>query len=357
MSALLLYCRPGFEKECLAEVTHVAAEKGAFGWANLEMNSGFVVFETDAPEKIYKLWPQLVFTREAWPISARLEDLDPKDRLGPIIKAVESITDAISGLSFGNVSVEFAEGDEYRATSRFAGKFVHPVRQALRNQGFLSKKEDVNKPTLRLFFKDSSQAFIGVDQPGLRAHWPMGIARLKSPPAAPSRSTLKLEEAFIHFLGKDWRHALDDCHTGVDLGAAPGGWTWQLVNQKIHVYAVDNGPMDSKLMESGLVEHVMEDGFVWKPTKSVDWLVCDMVEKPARVARLMYEWLHKRHAKYAIFNLKFPMKKRFQQWLDIKEELETLILQQHPKAELRARHLYHDREEITVYLDLRNQNG
>ncbi len=357
MSALLLYCRPGFEKECLAEVTHQASEKGLFGWSKLEMNAGFVIFETQTPDAIYKMTPDFVFTREAWPIYSRLNNLDPKDRLTPIVTAVVELKKTLGINKFGNVSCEFAEGDEYRATSRFSGKFVHPVRQTLRKSGMLTAKEDASKPTLRLFFKESSDVCVGVDSPSYRAVWPMGIARLKFPLSAPSRSTLKLEEAFQTFLGPDWREVLDDCHTGVDLGASPGGWTWQLVNQKMYVHAVDNGPMDEKLMATGLVEHLLEDGFIWKPKRMVDWLVCDMVEKPARVAHLMYEWLHNRHAKYAIFNLKLPMKKRLQQWLDIKEMLDARIQEEHPKAIFKAAHLYHDREEITVYLDLRNQNG
>jgi 23S rRNA (cytidine2498-2'-O)-methyltransferase len=357
MSAVLLYCRPGFEKECVAEVTHLASEKGAFGWSNLEINSGFVVFETEQTKEVYDLVDDYVFARDAWPIYERLEDLDPKDRLTPIVNAVKSIAKALSLQSFGQVSCEFAEGDEYRATSKFAGKFTHPVRQALRSEKLLSKKEDKSKPMLRLFFKDSTQVLIGVDKPRLRSQWPMGIARLRSPSSAPSRSTLKLEQAFIHFLGEQWREQMDDCHTAVDLGASPGGWTWQLVNQKINVYAIDNGPMDKTLMETGLVDHLKEDGFVWTPPKIVDWLVCDMVEKPMRVARLMYEWLHKRHARYAIFNLKLPMKKRYQEWQDIKEKMEIQIALEHPNATFKAKHLYYDREEITVFLDLKNQNG
>ncbi|MEJ2045609.1 MAG: 23S rRNA (cytidine(2498)-2'-O)-methyltransferase RlmM [Reinekea sp.] len=356
-NGILLYCRPGFEKECLAEITDLGSERSVFGWANLEMNSGFVLFETEQAEQAYELLPRLVFSRDAWPILARLDDLNPKDRLAPIIHVVKQFKQQQEALRIGGVSTEFAEGDDYRATAKFSGKFVHPVRQGLRNEQLIASKDEARQPYLRLFFKDSSQVLIGLDRPGIRSPWPMGIARLKFPAAAPSRSTLKLEEGFQYFLGNSWRVKLERANTGVDLGAAPGGWTWQLVNQGIHVYAVDNGPMDKQLMDSGLVDHVQEDGFVWKPAKKVDWLVCDMVEKPARVARLIYDWLDQRHASYAMFNLKLPMKKRYQQWQEIKDYLEALITQQHPKAIFRAKHLYHDREEITVYLDLGNQNG
>ncbi|WP_285527584.1 SAM-dependent methyltransferase, partial [Escherichia coli] len=47
----------------------------------------------------------------------------------------------------------------------------------------------------------------------------------------------------------------------VDLGAAPGGWTWQLVNREMRVTAVDNGPMAENLMYSGLVDHQKVDGY------------------------------------------------------------------------------------------------
>ncbi len=356
-NGLLLYCRPGFEKECLAEIIDLGSEKAVFGWANLEMNSGFVLFETEQPEQAYQLLPKLVFTRDAWPVFARLDELNPNDRLYPIVSEIRQFLENSHSIRLGGVSSEFAEGDAYRATAKFAGKFVHPVRQGLRKDKLLTPKDQNREAFLRLFFKDSSQVLIGIDRPELRQPWLMGIARLKFPASAPSRSTLKLEEGFHCFLGKDWREQLENAHTGVDLGAAPGGWTWQLVNQSMHVYAVDNGPMDKALMDTGLVDHVQEDGFIWKPPKKVDWLVCDMVEKPARVARLMYDWLDQRHASYALFNLKLPMKKRYQQWLEIKEFIELQLLQNYPKARYQAKHLYHDREEITVFLDLGNQSG
>ena len=70
----------------------------------------------------------------------------------------------------------------------------------------------------------------------------------------------------------------------VDLGAAPGGWTWQLVRRAMRVIAVYNGPMNQGLLDSCLVTHLREDGFRYRPAHPVDWLVCDMVEQPRRVA-------------------------------------------------------------------------
>lgn len=45
MNKLALYCRIGFEKELAAEITDKASELGVFGFARVENNSGYVIFE------------------------------------------------------------------------------------------------------------------------------------------------------------------------------------------------------------------------------------------------------------------------------------------------------------------------
>lgn len=44
MNNVVLYCRPGFEKECAAEITEKAAEREIYGFARVKENSGYVVF-------------------------------------------------------------------------------------------------------------------------------------------------------------------------------------------------------------------------------------------------------------------------------------------------------------------------
>jgi 23S rRNA (cytidine2498-2'-O)-methyltransferase len=75
----------------------------------------------------------------------------------------------------------------------------------------------------------------------------------------------------------------------------------------------------------------------------VDWLVCDMVEQPRRVAELIANWLEQGWCRHAVFNLKLPMKKRY-------EEAQSCLARVRAAArEVRAKQLYHDREEITVF--------
>ena len=79
-----------------------------------------------------------------------------------------------------------------------------------------------------------------------------GIPRLKFPADAPSRSTLKLEEAILTFIPrKEENKRLNENMIGVDLGACPGGWTYQLVKRGLFVYAVDHGKMAANLDDTG----------------------------------------------------------------------------------------------------------
>ena len=180
----------------------------------------------------------------------------------------------------------------------------------------------------------------------------MGIPRLKFPSDAPSRATLKLEEALHVFIPADeWDERLANGMYAVDLGACPGGWTYQLVKRNMWVYSIDNGPMAQSLMDTGQVTWLREDGFRYRPTRNnISWMVCDMVEKPAKVTALMAQWLVNGWCRETIFNLKLPMKKRYeevsQNLASIKEKLDAHGI----NATIQARQLYHDREEVTVHV-------
>ncbi|MFX8098641.1 SAM-dependent methyltransferase, partial [Acinetobacter baumannii] len=80
------------------------------------------------------------------------------------------------------------------------------------------------------------------------APWPLGVPRLRLHPDAPSRSALKLEEAFLTLLDDRERERLRrPGMRAADRGAAPGGWTWVLLRHGLRVYAIDNGPLRAHL--------------------------------------------------------------------------------------------------------------
>ena len=113
--------------------------------------------------------------------------------------------------------------------------------------------------------------------------------------------------------------------------------------------AVDNGPMDETMLDSGQVDHVRADGFTYRPRYPVEWMVCDIVEQPIRVARLVAQWIADGDCRRSIFNLKLPMKKRYDELARCRAAIVDICQAQGVHCALRFKHLYHDREEVTGY--------
>ncbi len=179
----------------------------------------------------------------------------------------------------------------------------------------------------------------------------MGIPRLRMPGGAPSRSTLKLAEAIITFLPERDFDLLRAGMRAVDLGAAPGGWTWQLARRGLEVTAVDNGPLKGGVEDDPLVTHLRADGLAYLPRRPVDWMVCDIVEQPSRIATLVGRWIGEGHARHTIFNLKLPMKKRHAEVMRCRQIVEDALSQARVRHRISLRQLYHDREEVTGFVE------
>lgn len=355
MAAVLLYCRAGFENDAANEFMQQASERGVFGYVNAKKGSGYVLFECyqqEQAEQITNILPieHLIFTRQWFASILHVQNMDIKDRVGEIIHALQQQD---SFPVCGNVRVEHPDTDAGKELSKFCRKFTVPLRQSLRQHGFLAKQEQDNENELFVFFTDNQNCYVGVANKNNCSPLPLGILRLKAPSDAPSRSALKLEEAFQVFIPKmKHEERLRSGMNAVDLGACPGGWTYQLVKRGMFVQAVDNGAIDQSLMDTGQVAHFMADGFSYEPKKkNVYWLVCDMVEKPQRVALLMADWVAKEWCVEAMFNLKLPMKRRYESVMECMELMRDHLKENGcRKFSLRAKHLYHDREEVTVHL-------
>lgn len=349
---LLCYCRAGFEPEVAAELTERAADAGLGGYARAERNTGYALFLGDDGDALSRAFPfsDLIFARQKLRLIAELRDLDPKDRIAPMLEALNEASSQRmvgQGPPYGALVVEHPDSDDAKPLAGLARSFGNALRPALRKVGLLTAQDDDRLPRLHVCFVAGDHAFLAESDPRDSAPWPMGVPRLKMHADAPSRSALKLEEALLVLLTADERaRLLRDGMRAADLGAAPGGWTWVLTRHKLHVTAIDNGPLRPHVMETGLVQHLRADGFSWHPAKPLDWMVCDMVEQPSRVAARMAEWFREGWCRHAIFNLKLPMKKRWQETRLCLERFET---QAGKPLTMRAKQLYHDREEITVF--------
>lgn len=347
MNHLFLHCRPGFEKECAAEITDVAGHIGIYGYSKTKEGSAFVVFITQEPDAARQLveeirFRNLIFVRQWFAGGPALTDLPVTDRVTPLLAAAKALP------ACRELIIETVDTNDGKELSGLGKKFHRPFNQALDKNKCLDRRSPWR---LHLVFISGSEAYIGVSQLHNSSPWPMGIARLRLPREAPSRATLKLEEAWHHFIpAAEWDQRLACSMRAVDLGAAPGGWTWQLVQRGMFVDAVDNGPMDQALMDSGQVKHRRADGFLYEPPKAVDWLVCDIVDKPARVASLICKWAGKGYCREAVFNLKLPMKQRYAEVRKLEQRMHDELAALGLDVDIQFKQLYHDREEVTGHL-------
>lgn len=347
---MLFYCRPGFEPEVAAEISERAAALGRAGFAQTGRGSGLVRFESADDGPVDELdrglpWRGLIFPRQKLLGFADLPGLPTSDRVSPILAALQAYAER-----FGELLVEHADSDEAKPLSGLARSFGNALRPALRKHNLLTPGLNPFLPRLHVVLLAGDHALLASSQVEDSAPWPQGIPRLRLGRDAPSRSALKLEEAFLTLLDENERARwLKPGMKAADLGAAPGGWSWILARKGVHVTAIDNGPLADSALATGLIRHVRADGFTWQPVHPVDWMVCDMVEQPRRVAERVAEWFIQGWCRRAIFNLKLPMKKRY---VEVQANLGDFVSrceQAGVAVEWRAKQLYHDREEITVY--------
>ncbi len=169
-----------------------------------------------------------------------------------------------------------------------------------------------------------------------------GIRRMRHRAGAPSRSARKLEEAFV-VLDREPRVG----ELAVDLGAAPGGWSFLLASFGADVQAIDHAELDLPALKrgAGRIEHLKENGLKYFPSQPVDWLCCDMVMASRESLKVLERWLEKKWMRHFVVNVKFPTQDA---GVIVREALALLARHETRGATLKAKHLYHDRREITL---------
>ena len=222
MNTVFMHCRPGFEGEVCSEIAEHAARLNVAGYAKAKPSTAcaeFVCTEEDGAERLMRglRFAELIFPRQ-WARGSFIA-LPETDRISVILEHMADFPVC------GSLWLEMVDTNDGKELSNFCKKFDAHLRKALISAGKLVE-DDAHKPRLLLTFKSGREVFLGLAESNNSAMWPMGIPRLKFPREAPSRSTLKLEEAWHHFIPRDqWDERLHSDMTGVDLGAAPGGWT------------------------------------------------------------------------------------------------------------------------------------
>lgn len=118
--------------------------------------------------------------------------------------------------------------------------------------------------------------------------------------AAPSRAFAKLVESEIR-MGRKIQ-AGEFC---VDLGAAPGSWSYLALQRGARVTAVDRAHLRDDLMDHPNLEFVQGDAFNYLPSRMVDWLLCDVIAAPERCAQLVMDWIRQKRCRRFVVTIKF----------------------------------------------------
>ncbi|HUC09001.1 MAG TPA: SAM-dependent methyltransferase [Stellaceae bacterium] len=149
----------------------------------------------------------------------------------------------------------------------------------------------------------------------------------------PSRAYLKLWEA-LTLIG-EWPRPGEVC---VDLGSAPGGWSWAAAQLGARVVSVDKAALAPDVAVLAGIEHRRESAFALDPQSigPIDWMFSDIVCYPARLLALLERWFAAGTCRRFVCTVKFQgatdhaIARRF-----------AAI----PGSQLR--HLYHNKHELT----------
>ena len=344
---LFFHCRAGFEPDCAAEIATAARSAGAEGRCDHRPGEACVLWHPDAKSAPRRAWvpdfADLVFVRQMLVNCELVEIPQPAERIAAVVAAAGRL-----GRRFSTVWLEAPDADAPRQLLASTRNSQAALHDALAEAGLIVAR---NAPRLHVCLLDRMRVLLGTSDPDNSSPWPMGIARLRFPAGAPSRSGLKLVEALALFIDEDELPGrMRAGRVAIDLGAAPGGWSQVLASRGVRVVAVDNGPIAANVLATQLVEHRREDAFRFRPERPVDWMVCDVVAAPARIAALVAQWVAKRWCRETIFNLKLPNANRWREVERCHSVIEKTLAAVEDDHALRLKHLYHDRDEVTGHL-------
>lgn len=191
-------------------------------------------------------------------------------------------------------------------------------------------------------FAGSEELYAGWGTPAEQlSDWPGGAVRFQREEGQISRAKFKLLEAERAF-----KLYFETFREAIDIGAAPGGWTQLLLERGLRVTSIDPAELHPSLSAyprlTAMKKNASDVNFA---PGTFDLLVCDMSWSPMQMAKLVLEKTDAlTEGATAIITLKLMHKKPLQTIRDVVERLSSAF-------ELKkAKQLFHNRDEITLYL-------
>ncbi len=139
--------------------------------------------------------------------------------------------------------------------------------------------------------------------PSCSSPFPNGVASfVEDRVGPPSRAYLKLWETFARLR----RQPAPGEHC-LDLGAAPGGWSWLLARTGADVTAVDRAPLEAEVDRLPNVTFQRASAFGLDPAdvRPVDWWCSDIIAYPERLLDLVSRWLGSGRVRNLVCTVKF----------------------------------------------------
>lgn len=187
--------------------------------------------------------------------------------------------------------------------------------------------------------------FLGIHRRSPGAHpCPGALPHLQLPPEAPSRAWLKIEQS-LAWLGLDGAGSLAG-KTALDLGSAPGGASWALLQRGMKVIGVDTGLMDARVLVHPNYSHLpvpAGDISLRELPREIDLLASDMNLHPGLAVKYVERFTRELHPRWLALTLKMNDGQ-------VESMIPTLLqqLRRFAPGEVYARQLPANRREITV---------
>lgn len=202
----------------------------------------------------------------------------------------------------------------------------------------------VNEPEWVIsVYADGDALYAGVSRPEDNlSDWNGGAIRFRKEEGQISRAKFKLIEA-----EKEFGIPFSSFRRGLDIGAAPGGWTSFLLEKGLQVTAVDPAHMHDSLKNYPGLKILRKNANELKFRENeFDLIVCDMSWSPKLMAKMVTGLLHSLvPGGTAVVTVKLMHKKPLAMIKEIIEIFEGERMQIQ-----RAKQLFHNRDEITLYM-------
>lgn len=172
--------------------------------------------------------------------------------------------------------------------------------------------------------------------------WAGGMMHFRKEKADVSRAKFKLLEAIIRF-----ELDLPAGGKALDLGAAPGGWTQELLQRGLRVFAVDTGELDPRLKNAKGLQFSQTNvrNLRFAPGEQFDIITCDMSWDPLFAVSLVNGLVaNLRVHGQIIMTVKLMGKQPLPTIQRVFATLDKSLRIRH------AQHLWHNRQEITLHL-------